>query len=66
MRNMKTEWNLSVMYQGLDDPAYEADVKAFEEVVKATAEVIEKAKTLGAVKKWKLCFFRKKKYMIIT
>lgn len=48
---MKTEWNLSVMYQGLDDPAYEADVKAFEEVVKATAEVIEKAKTLGAVEK---------------
>ena len=32
---MKAEWNLSVIYQGLEDPAYEADVKAFEEVVKA-------------------------------
>ena len=48
---MTTVWNLSVIYQGLDDPAYEADVKAFEETVAATAEVIEKARALGDVEK---------------
>ena len=42
---MTTVWNLDVIYQGLEDPAYEADVKAFEEVVASTAEVIENAKT---------------------
>ena len=30
---MTTVWNLSVIYQGLDDPNYEADVKAFEDAV---------------------------------
>jgi len=44
---MKTVWNLSVIYQGLDDPAYEADVKAFEKAVGETAQVIESAKSLG-------------------
>ena len=29
---MTTVWNLSVIYQGLNDPAYETDVKAFEKV----------------------------------
>ena len=48
---MTTVWNLSVIYNGLTDPAYEADVKAFEEVVASTAEVIEKAKTLEDVEK---------------
>ena len=43
---MTTVWNLDVIYQGLEDPAYEADVKAFEEVVASTAEMIEKAKAL--------------------
>ena len=38
---MKTVWNLSVIYQGLTDPAYEADVKLFEEAVASTKEVIE-------------------------
>lgn len=41
---MKTVWNLSVIYQGLTDPAYEADVKLFEEAVASTKEVIENAK----------------------
>ena len=44
---MKTEWNLSAIYQGLSDPAYEADVKAFEEVVADTARVIEAAKAMN-------------------
>ena len=48
---MTTVWNLDVIYQGLEDPAYEADVKAFEEVVASTAEMIEKAKNLGDVEK---------------
>ena len=48
---MTTVWNLDVIYQGLEDPAYEADVKAFEEVVASTAEMIEKAKALGDVEK---------------
>ncbi len=48
---MTTVWNLEVIYKGLTDPAYEADVKAFEEAVTATADVVEKAKTLGDVEK---------------
>ena len=48
---MTTVWNLDVIYKGLTDPAYEADVKAFEEAVASTAEVIERAKTLGDVEK---------------
>lgn len=28
---MKTEWNLSILYKGLEDPAYETDLKALEE-----------------------------------
>ena len=31
---MKTEWNLEVLYKGLDDPAYEADMKKYEETIK--------------------------------
>ena len=48
---MKTVWNLSVIYQGLTDPAYEADVKAFEEAVNDTEKVIEEAKALEDVEK---------------
>ena len=48
---MKTEWNLSVIYQGLDDPAYEVDVKSFQEVVGNTAKVIENAKAMEAKEK---------------
>ena len=48
---MSTVWNLDVIYNGLTDPAYEEDVKAFEEAVASTAEVIEAAKTLGDVEK---------------
>lgn len=43
---MNTKWNLSVIYKGLDDPAYEADFKAYEEAVKETKEILERAKTL--------------------
>ena len=44
---MKTIWNLSVIYNGLTDPAYEADVRAFEEAVKETENVLN-CNSLGA------------------
>lgn len=43
---MKTNWNLSVIYKGIDDPAYEADFKAYEKAVKETTDVIEAAKKM--------------------
>lgn len=41
---MKTEWNLEVLYKGLDDPAYEADMKRYEEVQKEFVELYESVK----------------------
>lgn len=41
---MKTEWNLEVLYKGLDDPAYEADMKKYEEVQKEFVELYEAVK----------------------
>lgn len=43
---MKTEWNLDIIYKGLDDPAYEADVKAFEEAGVKMRELVAKAPSL--------------------
>lgn len=40
---MKTEWSLDVIYKGLDDPKYEADVKASEELVAEYAKVVAEA-----------------------
>jgi len=45
---MKTEWNLEVLYKGLDDPAYEADMKRFEEVVEEYVAEVEAAKSKKA------------------
>ncbi len=43
---MKTEWNLDVIYKGIEDPAYEADIEA----LKKTNEELEAcAKTQGKV-----------------
>ena len=39
---MKTEWSLEEIYKGLEDPAYEADVKAAREAVEETAALLEK------------------------
>lgn len=41
---MKTEWNLEVLYKGLDDPAYEADMKKYEETQKEFAALFEEVK----------------------
>lgn len=59
--NMTTVWNLDVIYKGLTDPAYEADVKAFEEAVASTKEVIEKAKALGAKEKVEMLLLQEEK-----
>ena len=40
---MKAEWSLDPIYKGLDDPAYEADVQASEQLVKAYAEAVSAA-----------------------
>ncbi len=40
---MKTEWSLEPIYKGLDDPKYEADVKAAEELVAEYAKVVAEA-----------------------
>ena len=37
---MKTEWNLNVLYSGLDDPKYEADIKKLEVAFKETEEIV--------------------------
>lgn len=41
---MKTEWNLEVLYKGLDDPAYEADMKKCEQVVAEFAALVDASK----------------------
>ena len=41
---MNYEWSLEALYKGLDDPAYEADVKRLEEAVAEFASLVETAK----------------------
>ena len=41
---MKTEWNLEVLYKGLDDAAYEADMKKYEETIKEFTALFEEVK----------------------
>lgn len=41
---MKTEWSLDPLYKGLDDPAYEADMKAFEQAVEDFIAFVKTAK----------------------
>lgn len=45
---MKTEWNLDLLYTGLDDPKYEADMKAFEEINARLHSLVENAPALPA------------------
>lgn len=37
---MKTEWSLDILYKGLDDPAYEADIKKLADAVAAMKETV--------------------------
>ena len=41
---MKTEWNLNPIYEGLNDPAYERDVKLLEGAVEETGCILEQLK----------------------
>ena len=43
---MKTEWNLDILYKGLDDPAYDADIKALEVAGNELAELVKKAEDM--------------------
>lgn len=43
---MTTEWNLNLLYKGLEDPAYENDMKAFEEANTKLHALVEKAPSL--------------------
>lgn len=40
---MKTEWALNPIYKGLDDPNYEADVKAFEKLAADFTKAVNQA-----------------------
>lgn len=41
---MKTEWNLSPIYQGLADPDYEKDIKLLEGAIEETGCILEQLK----------------------
>lgn len=41
---MKTEWNLDVIYKGIEDPAYAADMQELERLTEELAVVTTKAK----------------------
>lgn len=41
---MKREWNLDLLYKGLDDPAYEADMERYEKVQEEFAALYEEVK----------------------
>ncbi len=43
---MNTEWSLDILYKGLDDPAYEADVKVMKERLESLRELVKKAPEL--------------------
>ena len=43
---MNTEWNLSIMYSGLDDPALQEDMNKLVEANQAFKAAVEKASTL--------------------
>lgn len=38
---MKTEWNLDGIYKGIDDPAYEADIRMLEQKVEEFSEYLK-------------------------
>ena len=46
---MNTVWSLDPIYKGLNDPAYEADVQASEQLVKAYAEAVNAAQKAESV-----------------
>lgn len=43
---MNTEWSLDILYKGLDDPAYEADIKIMTERLESLEKLVKKAPEL--------------------
>ena len=43
---MNTEWNLDILYKGLDDPAYEEDINKFQQVSTEMVELVKSAQEL--------------------
>lgn len=43
---MNTEWSLDILYKGLDDPAYEADIKIMTERLESLEKLVKKASEL--------------------
>ena len=43
---MNTEWNLDILYKGLDDPGYEEDIKKYQQV---STEMVELVKSAGEI-----------------
>lgn len=44
---MNTEWSLDILYKGLDDPAYEADIKTMTEKMERVKELVKKASDMA-------------------
>lgn len=40
---MNTEWSLDILYKGLDDPAYEEDIKTVTEKIESLKALVKKA-----------------------
>lgn len=59
---MNTEWNLSIMYSGLDDPALQEDMNKLVEANQAFKAAVEKASTLEDKEKAELILSEMEKY----
>ena len=59
---MNTEWNLSIMYSGLDDPALQEDMNKLVEANQAFKAAVEKASTLDDKEKAELILSEMEKY----
>ena len=59
---MNTEWNLSIMYSGLDDPALQKDMNKLVEANQAFKAAVEKASTLEDKEKAELILSEMEKY----
>ena len=45
---MNKTWDLTILYNGFDDPAYQADVQKLDELIKATVAMAEGAENMPA------------------
>lgn len=59
---MNTEWNLSIMYSGLDDPALQEDMNKLVEANQAFKAAVEKASTLEDKEKAELILSEMENY----